>query len=352
VDLTLSPDQLDLRTGLRDYLADRWNADRLRAAIAEPGPAAAGPGAVNNIVNSPGSAVLAATDWRELADLGVFGLTVPEERGGMGLALADAAIVFEELGTALVPGPLVATFLAAGLVPGAIEGDAIVTWLDTGTQGQVVEHPSLSTHVVVADPDGLFLRQAADLAAAPAEIPLDPLTPVGIVPGGVAAAGGERIGTAADAAAWRLRGTVLTAALQVGVARGGLSVATRYAKERVQFGRPIGGFQAVKHLLAESLVRIELARAAVLAAAVIADDPGAGDSAEDDPHEAAATAKLLADDAATVGGRTCVQVHGGMGFTWEVLAHLYLKRAWVHETSFGTTGEHAAFLAERLGLRA
>jgi len=136
---------------------------------------------------------------------------------------------------------------------------------------------------------------------------------------------------------------VLTAALQVGVARGGLDLAVRYAGERVQFGRVIGGFQAVKHLLAESLARVELARAAVLCAAVTADDPEAGD-----PAEAAAAAKLLADDAATQGGRTCVQVHGGMGFTWEVLAHLYLKRAWVHETAFGTADAHAAFLAGRL----
>lgn len=136
---------------------------------------------------------------------------------------------------------------------------------------------------------------------------------------------------------------MLTAALQVGVARGGLDLAVSYAKERVQFGHAVGGFQAVKHLLAESLARVELARAAVLSAAVIADDPQAGD-----PAEAAAAAKLLADHAATAGGRTCVQVHGGMGFTWEVLAHLYLKRAWVHETAFGTADEHAAFLADRL----
>jgi alkylation response protein AidB-like acyl-CoA dehydrogenase len=67
-----------------------------------------------------------------------------------------------------------------------------------------------------------------------------------------------------------------------------------------------------------------------------------------DPSVAASAAKVLADDAATVGGRTCVQVHGGMGFTWEVLAHLYLKRAWVHETAFGTTAEHESFLASQL----
>lgn len=322
MDLTLNAEQQALRSGVRDYLASRWDADRLRAAVAEP--------------------ALRADGWKELSELGVFGLMVPEEAGGLGLTLADAAIVLEELGAALVPGPVVATVLASGLVDGALDGDAVVTMLDTAAPRPVLEHPDIATHVVELDAAGLFVVPAGDLGARPAAIPLDPLTPVA-----VAAAGGQprgtRIGTAADAWTWRLRGTVLTAAFQVGVARGGLDLAVRYAGQRVQFGRVVGGFQAVKHLLAESLVRIELARAAVLSAAVLADDPQAGD-----PAVAAAAAKVLADDAAAAGGRTCVQVHGGMGFTWEVLAHLYLKRAWVLENAFGTADEHAVFLGERL----
>lgn len=322
MDLTLNEEQQALRSGLREYLADRWNANRLRAAVSDSAP---------------------GTDaWKELAELGVFGLIAPEAAGGMGLSLADAAIVFEELGAALVPGPLVPSILAAGLVNGAADGDAVVTMLDTAAGGALLEHPGIATHVIVVDATGLFLRPRAEVAAVSVETPLDPLTPVAVVADGDQPHG-DRIGTAADAQAWRLRGTVLTAALQVGVARGGLDLAVRYAGERMQFGRVIGSFQAVKHLLAESLARVELARAAVLAAAVTADDPEAGD-----PAEAAAAAKLLADDAATAGGRTCVQVHGGMGFSWEVLAHLYLKRAWVHETAFGPADQHAAFLAGRL----
>jgi alkylation response protein AidB-like acyl-CoA dehydrogenase len=327
MDLTLNDEQLALRAGVREYLTDRWNADRLRAATAD---------------TAPGWADWAA-DWKELAELGVFGLIAPEAAGGMGLTLADAAIVGEELGAALVPGPLVASVLAAGLVDGAVEGDAIVTMLDTVPGVPLVEHAGVATHLVVVDAGGLFLHSMAEITVAPVEIPLDPLTPVALVAAGVSGSSGQRIGTAADAATWRLRGTVLTAALQVGVARGGLDLAVSYAKERVQFGHAVGGFQAVKHLLAESLARVELARAAVLSAAVITDDPQAGD-----PAEAAAAAKLLADHAATAGGRTCVQVHGGMGFTWEVLAHLYLKRAWVHETAFGPADAHAFFLADRL----
>jgi alkylation response protein AidB-like acyl-CoA dehydrogenase len=215
--------------------------------------------------------------------------------------------------------------------------------LDTAAGVPLVEHAGIATQLVIVDADGLFLRPMTEVGAVPVEVPLDPLTPVAMVADGTGGSGGQRIGTATDAAAWRLRGTVLTATLQVGVARGGLDLAVRYAGEREQFGRVIGSFQAVKHLLAESLARVELARAAVLSAAVICDDPEAGD-----PAEAAAAAKVLADAAATAGGRTCVQIHGGMGFTWEVLAHLYLKRAWVQETAFGPADAHAVFLAGRL----
>jgi len=320
VDLTLSTDQRDLRAALREYLAGTWTPERLRSAT------------VDNALDRKG--------WRALAEMGIFGLTLPETGGGLGLGLADAVIVFEELGRALVPGPLPATFLAAGLVPGAVDGDAVVTMLDTREPVAVVEHLASATHVVLVSDDGLFLLPAGQLTATPAAIPLDPLTPVSHV---TAVAGGERVGSAADALRWRRHGAVLTSALQVGLAQGGLDLAVRYARERAQFDRPIGSFQAVKHLLAESLARVDLARAAVLVAALTIDDPRAGDTAE-----AVSAAKILADDAATQGGRCCVQVHGGMGFTWEVLAHLYLKRAWLLETCFGLPDEHAELLAAAL----
>lgn len=324
MDLTLSADQRALRAGLRDYLQDTWTPERLRRAAE--------------------SSTVDGKDWRNLAELGIFGLNLPEAAGGTGLGMADAVIVFEELGRALVPGPLVATFLAAGLVPGAEDGGAVVTMLDADEPVGVVEHLGSATHVVVID-DGLFLLPADELTATPAAIPLDPLTPVASVSVSLGSLG-ERIGSAADAARWRLRGATLTAALQVGVAKGGLDLAVRHASERTQFGRPVGSFQAVKHLLADSLVRIDLARAAVLVAALTIDDPAAGDP--DAADAAVSVAKILADDAATAGGRTCVQVHGGMGFTWEVLAHLYLKRAWLLATAFGSADEHAVRLADAL----
>jgi alkylation response protein AidB-like acyl-CoA dehydrogenase len=321
MDLTLNTDQRDLRSGLRAYLADAWDADRLRAAAAAPG--------------------FDRDSWRAIAELGVFSLTLPGDRGGMDLGLADAVIVFEELGRTLVPGPLVATFLAAALVPGAAEGKTVVTCLDRRDPYLVIEHPHAADQVVTADDEGLFVQPVSALSVEPAAMPLDPLTPVGSVPRH--AERGRRIGTAADADRWRRTGAILTAALQVGIGQCALDLAVRYAKERVQFARPIGSFQAVKHLLADALVRVDLARAAVLVAALTADDPISGD-----PDEAAATAKLLADDAATTNARTGVQVHGGMGFTWEVLAHLYVKRAWVLETAFGTADQYAEHLAATL----
>jgi alkylation response protein AidB-like acyl-CoA dehydrogenase len=329
MNLNLSDMQRELRSGLRDYLADAWAPDRLRAA-ADTGRFDPKP-------------------WREMAGLGLFGLLLPEDDGGMGLGWADAAILFEELGRALVPGPLVATFLAAGpvlaagTVPGAATGDAVVTAIDTRDAHAVLEYPADAAHLVVVDDAGLFLLPPPPDAVAAAR-PLDPLTPVApLAPARVQPEAGERVGSAADAVRWRRAGALLTAALQVGVGQGALDLAVRYAREREQFGRAIGSFQAVKHLLADALARVDLARAAVLVAALTLDDPGGGN-----PAEAVSSAKVLADDAATANGRTGVQVHGGMGFTWEVLAHLYLKRAWVLETAYGTADEHALALAEML----
>ena len=188
MDLNLSAGQRELRSGLRDYLADAWTPGRLRAA-ADAGR-------------------LGLEPWRELAGLGLFGLMVPEGDGGMGLAWADAVILFEELGRALVPGPLVATFLAAGAVagavPGAVTGDAVVTAIDTRDVHAVLEYPADATHLVVADDAGLFLRPLPPDAVAAAR-PLDPLTPVALVaPARVQPEAGERVGSAADASAFRL----------------------------------------------------------------------------------------------------------------------------------------------------
>jgi len=135
---------------------------------------------------------------------------------------------------------------------------------------------------------------------------------------------------------------VLSAALLVGMAAATADTAVAYAKVRRQFDRPIGAFQAVKHLCADMLVRTETARAAVHAAAVTVDQPEVGDAVR-----AAGGAALLAADAAVANAKTAIQVHGGMGFTWEVPAHLYLVRARVVAQQLGPTGRLAELVAER-----
>jgi alkylation response protein AidB-like acyl-CoA dehydrogenase len=140
-----------------------------------------------------------------------------------------------------------------------------------------------------------------------------------------------------------VEGAALTAALQLGSAEATLDAAVAHAKERTQFDRPIGAFQAVKHLLADMLVRVEVTRAAVWAAGATLDQPDVGDAGR-----AVAGAKLLADEAALANGKASIQVHGGMGFTWEVDAHLHLKRAWVRATTFGNEAVHADSLAATL----
>jgi alkylation response protein AidB-like acyl-CoA dehydrogenase len=129
----------------------------------------------------------------------------------------------------------------------------------------------------------------------------------------------------------------------LGIAEATQELATEYARRREQFGRPIGAFQAVKHLCADMFVRQELARAAVWAAGATLDLPEVGN-----PERAVAAAKLLAGEAAARNARACLQVHGGMGFTWELPVHYYLKRAAVLESLFGTGEEHALRIAAGL----
>ncbi len=277
--------------------------------------------------------------WDELAEAGVFSLRAPEADGGAGLGAADAAIVFEELGRALVPGPIVWGHLAYGVVDGIVTG---IAQRVPELASAMVEHLEVVDALVVPGGDALHVVPATRLEAAePVERPLDPLTPVHRVP---ALPNGDRIGGADVLARWARDGALLTGAFLVGMAAACTDLAVGYAKERQQFDRPIGSFQAVKHILADMAVRAEVARVAVHAAACTIDEPGVGNE-----ERAVAGAKLLAGEAAIANGRSAIQVHGGMGFTWEVDVHLYLKRAWVLDTVFGSTGSHARAVARSMG---
>ncbi len=281
--------------------------------------------------------------WGELAEMGIFSLRLAESEGGVGLGYADSVLVFEELGRRLVPGPLVWSQLAAGLVKGAAEGTTVVGGLDligSNREPYLIEHFESIDALLVLRPDGVYHVDPRQLKAEVVEFPLDPLTPVHHVEN---LPQGEKVADSARARRLRLEGAALVAGQQLGVAEGALALANEYAKGRQQFGRAIGGFQAVKHMLAEMFVRQEAARAGAYNAGATLDAPEVADV-----ERAVAAAKITAGEAAIRNGRSCIQVHGGMGFTWEVLAHYYFKRAWVLENLFGTQDEHAERIAELL----
>jgi alkylation response protein AidB-like acyl-CoA dehydrogenase len=171
--------------------------------------------------------------------------------------------------------------------------------------------------------------------------PLDPLTPIHHLP--APPTGMTVIGGPEAVHRWNRDGALLVAAQAAGLAAAACAAAAAYALERQQFDRPIGSFQAVKHLLADMVTRAELANVAVEAAGVTVDQPSVGDA-----DEAVHCAKVVAGGAAVANSRACVQIHGGMGYAWEVDAHLYLKRAWLLDQQFGTTNVHAHRLAGRI----
>ncbi|WP_405681316.1 acyl-CoA dehydrogenase family protein [Streptomyces sp. NBC_01238] len=334
MDFQLSDDQRALRTGIRELLAGRFGRDRMRAAL-------------------DGGTGTDRALWRELGEAGFFALRLPEAAGGVGLGLPESVLLFEEVGRSLLPGPLIATHLAAGAVKGAAQGEAVIAALDAG---RPVGHLGDADGLLVlgagyagsgAGPgsgsgagsgawdapgpaDGILRDVVGIREAAEPVRSLDPFTPLWRVTG--------RVGAVAHlpGGALRAEGALLAAAEQLGSAARTTEMAVQHAGEREQFGSPIGSFQAVKHLCAGMLVRTELARGAVYAAAVTAD------------RVEIAGAKLLADDAAVRNARDCLQVHGGMGFTWEADVHLHLKRAWLRSGQWLTAATAEEVLAADL----
>jgi alkylation response protein AidB-like acyl-CoA dehydrogenase len=320
VDFELTSDQVDLQDGVRKLCEGRFPMETVRGLEATGG--------------------IDRSLWQELADAGVFALRLAEDEGGVGLGAAESVIVFEQLGRSLVPGPLVATELASSLVPGAATGEAIVGIVEGDQEPLLVGHLAGVDRLLVLGDDGVRSLDPGTLDATAVERPIDPLTPLHHV---ASLPEGEQVGDAAVAERLRLHGALLTAALQLGAAAAVTDLAVAYAKEREQFGRPIGSFQAIKHILADMLAKAEMARAAVYAAGVTVDQPDVGNV-----RRAVSAAKVIAGEAAIHNGKMAIQVHGGMGFTWEVDAHLYLKRSWVLDTTFGSIDHHVEVLADLL----
>jgi alkylation response protein AidB-like acyl-CoA dehydrogenase len=313
MDLEPSDDQVALRDGIRALLTDRFPMARVR-------------GGFTREVHD------------ELAAAGVFTLLRD------GFAWADAAIVVEQLGEFLVPGPLVGTLLAATLAEASSPAGRVpvvgVLELDEPAGTSLVEHLALLDDLLVLSGDDVHRVDVAapsDLGP-PVPWPLDPLTPLWPFARERADVRASWRGAAPET---RRRGAVLTAAFLVGMAQRLTDLSVAHATSREQFGRVIGSFQAVKHLLADMAVRTEVARAAVYAAAAHLDEPAVAGL-----DRAVAVAKLTAGEAAIANGTSATQVHGGMGFTWEVDVHLSLKRAWLLDTHFGSIDAHADGVAD------
>ncbi|MGV9661812.1 acyl-CoA dehydrogenase family protein [Nocardia niigatensis] len=312
--------------------------------------------------------------WKALArDLGLAGLLVPEERGGAGGSARDAAVVLEELGRAVAPVPFLtssvigATVLLAGehdLVGMLADGEATVALLAPFTAESAAGVPSfgkdadgrLSGRVTsvagVLDADVLLAAvetasgteiHAVPVAAATVTpvVSLDMTRPLADVV--LDSAPGQLVvpaeaGAAALGAALRT-GAALLASEQAGIAAWCLETTVDYLKMRRQFGRVVGGFQALKHRLADLFVDVEAAAASARYAA--------GTIAAGDPDAAVATAVAAAycADVAVKSAEETLQLHGGIGMTWEYPVHLYLKRAKADQLGLGSPGRHRAALA-------
>jgi alkylation response protein AidB-like acyl-CoA dehydrogenase len=264
--------------------------------------------------------------WTMLCEqVGVAALVVPEEFGGAGGELADAAIVLEELGKALVPSPLLGTMLAELALLAADEPDAgALESLATGASvGAVVFDRDYVIHgdaadVVIAIADGR-LHRWTEVTAEPVT-PLDPTRRLARLTPGASTVIGADPGLADTAA-------ILLAAEQIGAAARCLDLTVEYTKQRVQFGRPIGSFQALKHRMADLYVSVQAARAVVGEAIAV---PG---------PVTAALARLAATEAfCTVAGEA-IQLHGGIAITWEHDIQLYFKRAHTSTRLLGPPAE-------------
>jgi len=379
--LGVTAEQEELRASVRRFLADR-------APIT----------AVRELMDTTDG--LDAGVWRQAGEqLGLQGIAIPEEYGGAGFTFAEQAIVLEELGAALYGGPylssavLAATALLASAdedarkryLPGIASGETIATvafteedgswdpatirlnataasqghdstpslagdWRLDGRKSFVLDGHTANLILVVARTgDGLSLFAVAADASGLTRTALPTLDQTRkLARLDFAAVPAALIGSAGDGAAILSRtldvAAVAQAAEQLGGAQRALDMAVEYAKVRHQFGRPIGSFQAIKHRCADLLLEVESLRSAVqYAAAAVAED-----SAE--VPVVASLVKAYASDVYFHVAAENIQIHGGIGFTWEHDAHLYFKRAKASELFLGDASYHREQLATRIGL--
>ena len=262
--------------------------------------------------------------WKRLtAELGLTGLAVPEEHGGSGASFAELAVVLEEAGRTLLRAPLLSTAVAAvaladsgatDLLPGLLDGSASAAFVTDLTSP--VADAAGSTLLLIATDDELAVVETSAATVTPLDT-LDPTRPLARVDLGGAAR--RPLGPASYAIDVL---QVALAAESVGAARRALEMTVDYLKVREQFGRPLGSFQALRHRVADLTVELDAATSSVWYAA-----RAAAERATDLPV-VAPLAKAVAQDAFTHIAGESIQLHGGIGFTWEHDAHLFFKRAW------------------------
>jgi hypothetical protein len=353
-DLLYSEEEEALRSAVRDLLADHCDA----------------PGVISR-TESDAPHDLAA--WKALADgMGLAGLLVPEAKGGQGATHREVAVVLEELGRAVAPVPyltsaVVATEallecgdeellgrLASGRSIGAL---AVALHRAPDTAFPAVRRENGSLHgaltgiadaaaadvlLVPAEDGGLYAVDASD-ADVTRQVSLDLTRPLATVT--LNGARARRLGDAEPAVRRALRaGAGLLASEQYGVAEWALTETVRYLKERKQFNRPVGGFQALKHRLAQLWLEVVNLRAAARNAA---DALATGE----DVDVAVAVAQAYAAPVAVHAAEEALQLHAGIGMTWEHPIHLYLKRAKADSIAYGTAGAHRSAVAELVGLQ-
>jgi alkylation response protein AidB-like acyl-CoA dehydrogenase len=327
-------DQQAIKSTAREFLAARFKAEKLRQ-LAEAGE-------YDDAI------------WAEMCELGWPGIFIGEEYGGQELGVLELALLSEELGYSLAPSPFLSN-AAAGLVIQHAGSDeqktARLPGVASGEQRGTVAYVKDGVAELVADADSADFIVAVEgssatiVDASGAEIePVDTIdstrrfSRVRVENGGEELPGdaGPTIGPIAVAIAAEL----------VGVSQRAMEMAVEYAKDRQQFGRPIGAYQAVSHRCAQMLLEVESARSAVLYA---------GWAADQEPESlplASAMAKAYASDTGWRVTASALQVHGGIGFTWEHDLHFFLKRAKADGHLFGTASEHRERVAELAGLSA
>jgi alkylation response protein AidB-like acyl-CoA dehydrogenase len=323
MELAFSEEQQELAATVRSLLARRADSAAVRAAMAS---------------ESGYDQAL----WQTLCEqIGVAALAIPEEYDGAGFSLLESMIVLEELGRSLAPAPLLSSLVTAEALLAGGSDDAKQRLLPRIAAGEVAAfavpgEPALfadqASVLVAATDDALVELPRSSAAWAPS---MDQTTRLGTVE----LTGGTAIG---DAAAARARadlvGAVGVAALSTGLAARALEMTVAYAQDRVQFGRPIGSFQALKHRMADLLVLVEMSRSASWAAsyALSIHAPNS--------EQLAHVAKSYCSDALSKVAAETVQLHGGIAITWEHDAQLVFKRAHALSQLFGASHTHRALI--------